>query len=76
MAAILAVIYPISVYLYFKCKELNIKWVVFYNITIMLGLITVGTRVAFLAVFLTFIVYLLFILLNKNKLMLKNIVYF
>lgn len=76
LAAILAVIYPISVYLYFKLRDVDKKWVLFYNITIMLGLIVVGTRVAFLSVFLTFIVYFVFIAVNKDKDMLKKYVIF
>lgn len=76
LAAILAVIYPLSAYLYFKSSDKNKKLILFYNVLIMISLTVVGTRVAFLAIIVTMIMYILFILLSKEKQYLKQYIVF
>ncbi|SHF03913.1 MULTISPECIES: O-antigen ligase family protein [Caloramator] len=73
LTAIVAVVYPLSLYLILSDNNYK-KDLVIYNLIIMLALTVIGTRVALLSILFSFLVFISFTFLIKNINLLKRFI--
>lgn len=75
LTAAISIVYPISLYLIIRREDIKLDLLVIYNLIIMLALVVIGTRVAYLAIFVSFIAYFVYVVITRNKSMLRQFVY-